>query len=94
MHNIKQILYFLCFDAIHGLVYDNLKQGPCSYKSGDIALDPMDVNELNGFWINVFDRKELNNLYKCYSVELDPLHSEDDEHEMEKLRKSKIFDVS
>ena len=51
--------------------YD-VKEGHCPYKPGEIKSHAVHLNDLGfleGPWINVFDRKELNENIKCYSVD-------------------------
>ena len=51
-----------------------MKEGKCPYKPGDIKNDmiaKVDAELLHGTWINIYDRKHLNDHMKCVSVSFD-----------------------
>ena len=52
--------------------------GPCPFKAG--ALDSnvktsLNAHKLAGPWVNIYDRKVLNDEYKCYGVNLIHTHA-------------------
>lgn len=54
-----------------GFKYDAI-DGKCPYQAGEIQSDlinPGNYEFLEGSWVNVFDRANLNDHLKCYSVE-------------------------
>ena len=59
-------------------VYYPEADGPCPFKAG--ALDSnvktsLNAHRLAGPWVNIYDRKVLNDEYKCYGVNLLHTHS-------------------
>ena len=57
---IKQILILTVLKLTKALKYEAVKPGHCPYQPGEIKSEAIDSKFLNGYWINVFDRKELN----------------------------------
>ena len=58
--------------AANGFEYNTLKPGKCPSKPGSIdgfVSTEFNYNILKGIWINVFDRKVLNEQYKCIHVD-------------------------
>ena len=53
---------------VSGFKYDELQEGKCPFKPGEIETMKMDPLKLEGVWVNVFDRKRLNDHIKCYSA--------------------------
>merc|ERR1719460_1116144 len=59
-------------------VYYPEADGPCPYKAG--ALDSnvkhtLNAHKLAGPWVNIYDRKVLNDEYKCYGVNFVHTHA-------------------
>ena len=49
--------------------YEATKTGHCPYKPGDIKSPKFNSEILStSQWLNIYDRKELNDHHTCYSV--------------------------
>jgi hypothetical protein len=64
-----KLLALTLLQVIKAFKYDRTAPGACPYKPGDLATKvEMDTSLLPGVWLNVYDRKDLNDDIKCYSV--------------------------
>ena len=71
---------------VFGFKYDELERGHCPFKPGEIETINMDPEVLNGVWINIFDRKILNEHMKCYSIRFHGFNAFEDFEQEEKPR--------
>lgn len=96
---IKPFVYFLLTNSIDAFVFENVKDGPCSLAQGAGKGAAFDANLLKGQWINHYDRKDLNEHYKCYGMDFDQLSPPDETDDKEKdaankIRKQKLFEFN
>jgi hypothetical protein len=91
---IKPLVYFLLTNTIDAFTFENVKEGPCSLKVGDGKGAKFDVNQIKGKWINHYDRKDLNEHYKCYGMDFDQASPPDEEDKEAAVRKQKFFEFS
>ena len=57
-----------------------MKEGHCPYKPGDIkVVKKVNAELLHGTWINIYDRKHLNDHMKCVSLSFEDYMSVDDD---------------
>jgi hypothetical protein len=75
------------------LNYDNLKSGHCLFSREDIATNKIDLSKLSGTWLNIFDRKEMNDQFKCGSISISQYDGVIDEKEEANERAKNLFDV-
>ena len=81
-------------------VYYPEADGACPFKAGSLDSNVkvnLNAHRLAGPWVNIYDRKILNDEYKCYGVNLIHTHSFPDEEgilEDEQLMKDvpKVFE--
>ena len=64
------------------------------FKRGDMKGQTIDLNKIKGTWLNVFDRKEMNEHFKCYSVKINHYNGEIDDTKEAKIRVTKLFDYN
>ena len=79
---MKLLIISLLQLTLSAFKYEQSTPGKCPYKPGEIKAPQIDTSTLNGVWLNIFDRKELNEHLKCYSVwfhgnNADPEHKPD-----------------
>lgn len=79
----KILTYFLLVKGTQGFKSNlGMKEGHCPYKPGDIKVDmvaKINAELLHGTWINIYDRKHLNDHMKCVSVAFEDYHEDRDE---------------
>ena len=81
-------------------VYYPEADGACPFKAGELDSNvkgTLNAHRLAGPWVNIYDRKILNDEYKCYGVNLIHTHSfpqEEDAIANEKLMSDvpKVFE--
>lgn len=70
--------------SIRAFKYE-IKDGKCPIKPGEVSSlvhGQIDLERLDGLWINIYDRKILNKNLQCYGIKLlraDPPYDEDKE---------------
>ena len=80
---MKLLTYLLLTQGCSASFKQNLamKKGHCPYKAGDIKVDmvaKVEAELLQGSWINIYDRKHLNDHVKCVSVAFEDYQSDDE----------------
>jgi hypothetical protein len=96
----SSLIIFSLLKSDVSAVYYPEADGPCPFKAG--ALDSnvkgtLNAHRLAGPWVNIYDRKILNDEYKCYGVNFihtHPTPTEDGALENEALMKDvpKVFE--
>jgi hypothetical protein len=91
---IKPLTYFLLVNSIQAFLQIEPKEGPCSLAAGERKHEKFDANLLKGQWMNMYDRKELNEHFKCYGVDFDQLTPDDEENKETVIRSQKFFEFN
>jgi hypothetical protein len=69
--------------------YNELKPGRCPHRPGDIETAKFAAGDIEGLWLNVFDRKALNEEIKCYSARFNGFSPDDyEEFEVEEKKRA------